>query len=409
LGGGLTFGRGVSSVEGSVCMSVYAFDPARREFVVVWPAAVGSQASVVASVGAGVSVDGAAGLCTALTRLSEAVWDTYVRPASAVVDDEQERSVREYEREQFDHVVGALREPNLPDESGMLEVSYSPVEESAHRLGRVLHELADAALADAVIAEVRVEIDAVTRAELGDLSGRAVQGAALDRLDVSPIQVAAAGAILQAEPLGGGLLAAAVDPAAACVAAAHWLASAAVVAAEEAGNSPAGVFAEADVIQAVSVEVPTLVVRRVVGEGATPRQVVLDLLRSAVAAADGVIADLPAVLVTRARLEESLRRLPAREREAAMAAEPARATLLDPRRPARDLLEHLLDGISSCQLLYADGDNGDDFDGADELDDPVSADTSDVDVVDAERWDEVAEEFAELVRAEAASTRDRLL
>ena len=118
----------------------------------------------------------------------------------------------------------------------LLIVSYSPVEESAHRLGRVLHTLADAALVDAVVAEVEIEVDAVTRAELGDLSGRAVQAVALDRLDVSPIQVAAADEVLQADPLGGGLLAAAVDPAAACVAAAHWLAAAAVVAGRRVGD-----------------------------------------------------------------------------------------------------------------------------------------------------------------------------
>lgn len=37
-----------------------------------------------------------------------------------------------------------------------------------------------------------------------------------------------------------------------------------------------------------------------------------------------------------------------------MASEPVRATLLDPRRPARDLLEHLLDGIASCRLLFTE-------------------------------------------------------
>ena len=43
-------------------------------------------------------------------------------------------------------------------------VSYSPVEESAHELGRVLHEIADATLTEAAVAEVAVEVDAVARA-----------------------------------------------------------------------------------------------------------------------------------------------------------------------------------------------------------------------------------------------------
>jgi hypothetical protein len=76
--------------------------------VVVWPASVGSLAHVVAQLGADVSEERAGSLCAALSGLSEALWDTYVRRASAT-EDEQERSRREHEREQFDDVVEALR------------------------------------------------------------------------------------------------------------------------------------------------------------------------------------------------------------------------------------------------------------------------------------------------------------
>ncbi|TDB76185.1 hypothetical protein [Micromonospora sp. KC723] len=86
----------------------------------------------------------------------------------------------------------------------------------------MLHQLADAALTDAVAAEVDVEVGAVRRAELGGLSGRAEQAASLDRLDASPVQVSAADELLRASPRGGELLSAAADPAASCVAAAHW-------------------------------------------------------------------------------------------------------------------------------------------------------------------------------------------
>jgi hypothetical protein len=332
-------------------VSVYAFDPDHRQLVVVWPAMAGWSARVVAEFGASVSEGDAGALCAALSGLSKALWDTYTYPASAA-GDQEERTRREDERQRFDSVVPAVREPNLPDESGALIVSYSPVEESAHGLGRVLHRLADGGLVDAVAAEVQVEMDAVTRAELGDLSGRAVQAVALDRLDVSPVQIAAADELLRADPLGARLRAVAVDPAAACVAAAHWLAAAAVVAADAAGNTPGGVFVEADDIQPVSIEVPILVVERIVDEGLSPREVVLDLLRSAMAAREGKIADLAGVLAERARLEELVQRLPAERRDEALVKEPVRATLLDPRRPARDLLEHLLDGIASCHPLY---------------------------------------------------------
>ena len=374
-------------------VSVYAFERDRRDLVVVWPATTGSLAHVVADFGGTMSEGDAGALCAALTRLSDALWDTYVRPASAA-DDEDERARREGERQRFDSVVAAVRRPNVPDESGALMVSYSPVEESAHRLGRVLHRLADNGLVEAVAADLQVEIDAVTRAELGDLSGRAVQAVALDRLDVSPIQVAAADELLRADPLGARLLAA-VDPAAACVAAAHWLAAAAVVAADAAGNTPGGVFVEADDIQPVSIEVPTLVVERIVEEDLSPREVVLDLLRSAVAAGEGEIVDLAGIFAERARLEELVRRLPAERRDEALAKEPVRATLLDPRRPARDLLEHLLDGIASCHLLYdeyTDGENvdldmdaDDEHGSADDAEDQHAEDEADVVAADNDR------------------------
>jgi hypothetical protein len=254
-------------------VSVYAFDLVRRGLVAVWPAAVGRQASVVAVLDPKVPEARAGSCLPPWAGLSEALWGVYLRPASTV-DDEQERVRREYERERFGEVSAAVRKPNLPDESGMLTVSYSPVEESAHRLGRVLHEIADVGLTDAVVAEVQVEADAMTRADLGDLSGRAVQAVALDRLDASPAQIAVADAVLRADPLGSGLLSAAVEPAAACVAAAHWLGAAAVVAAGKAGNTPAGVFAEADNIEAVSVRVPSLVVEAVVEEELPPGRVV---------------------------------------------------------------------------------------------------------------------------------------
>ncbi len=95
-------------------------------------------------------------------------------------------------------------------------------------------------------------------------------------------------------------------------------------------------------------------VKAVEVDGRSPGSVVLELLRVAVAAGEGVIADLPGVLAERAHLAEVLQRVPENQRDPARAAVPARATLLDPRRPARDLLEHLLDGIASCHLIFAE-------------------------------------------------------
>jgi hypothetical protein len=143
------------------------------------------------------------------------------------------------------------------DGAGTMIVSYNPVVEASHRVGQLLRNAGGHRLAGAVESEVRVELDAVVRAELGDLSGRAVQAVAVDRLDASPVQVTAADAMLEADPLGSGLLSAPIDPAAACIAAPHWLAAAAGVTARVAGNAPGGVFAEADAIEPVSVEIPS--------------------------------------------------------------------------------------------------------------------------------------------------------
>ncbi|WP_405094482.1 hypothetical protein [Micromonospora sp. NBC_01412] len=81
---------------------------------------------------------------------------------------------------------------------------------------------------------------------------------------------------------------------------------------------------------------------------------VMDLLRAAVAAGEGVIVDPEAVAADYARIQSLVVGLSAGQQAEVLASEPVRATLLDPRRPARDLLEHLLDGIASCRLLFSE-------------------------------------------------------
>jgi hypothetical protein len=201
------------------------------------------------------------------------------------------------------------------------------------------------------------------------------------------------------------------------VAAAHWLCAAAVAAADAAGSTPDGVFVEADDIEAISVQVPTLVVEQIENADRSPREVALDLLRVAVAAAEGKVVDLSGVLAERTRRETLVERLPVDQREAALAAEPVRTTLLDPRRPARDLLEHIVDGIASCHLLYAEYTLDAYAEPGDEVVDSGGASTggrgdSDLDGddmdADDERHEQIAAEFADVVREQAAARRARL-
>ncbi|PBC70543.1 hypothetical protein BX265_5084 [Streptomyces sp. TLI_235] len=117
-------------------------------------------------------------------------------------------------------------------------VLYSRLIESAHRVGRALHDLDDEALTKAVLAEVTLELAAVESAELGNLTGRAQQAVLLSREDASPVQVSAADQLLQQDPFDPVELFSAIDPTAAAVAAAHWLAAAAEVTADVSGYDP---------------------------------------------------------------------------------------------------------------------------------------------------------------------------
>ncbi len=302
----------------------------------------------------------------------------------------------EDERAALDQVAAAVRRPYLPTGAGLLVVPYNRVLEAAHRLGRQLHGAGDAGLSEAVATEVTTEVDAVRRAELGDLSGRAVQAVAVDRRDASPVQVAAADEVLRQDPFGTSLMRTPVDAAAGCVAAAHWLAAAAVVAAWAAGTGAEAVFTEADEVQAVPVEAPALVVRRIVADGVAPREVVRDLLAAAVAVREGRIGDVNTVAARIAQalhadLDRSTEQLP----QVVAAALPARPTPLDPGRPARDLLEQLRAGIEACAAVY--------------LEHATDAGLgSGSDRAHARSRTRVRQRFAAAVRAEAARTAERL-
>jgi hypothetical protein len=111
----------------------------------------------------------------------------------------------------------ALQAPALPTDGEVIR-SYNPVEERGQWVGRALHAMADPAMTAAVVADVEREIDAVARAERGDLTGRAAQAVELTREDVSPIQVAAADRVLAQDPLDGWRLLTQFDPTAAAVA-----------------------------------------------------------------------------------------------------------------------------------------------------------------------------------------------
>ncbi|MQA27415.1 MAG: hypothetical protein GEU94_18555 [Micromonosporaceae bacterium] len=338
-------------------------------------------------------------MAAALSDLSAALWRCYTHPASAAdsMDVNTEGWRRQRTRDGFSNAIAVIRTPNLPSDRGDLVVSYDPVEERAHRLGRTLHQISDPAVTDAVLVDIEAELKAVELAELGDLSGRAAQAVLLTREDASPVQVVAADQVLTADPLGGSELLLRFDPTAASVAAAHWLQAAADVVAEMWDGPAVEVVEEADNIAALPHATPTAVLE-LMELGLTPRRAVTYLIRNAMAIAAGVAIDLDDLEDRIAEVRDLAHRRGGSDPDPEQ--ERIRLTPLDPQRPARDLLEDLLTGISGCRLLYAEYADLPATDGADVEDD------EDLD----ERFDALLDEqFSRLVRARAAADRSRLL
>lgn len=302
---------------------------------------------------------------------------------------------RQGERDAFTGVVDNIRKPNLPHNGSVVQ-SYILVEEAAHRVGRALHHIGDPELVDRVAAEVREELAAVERAEMGELSGRAGQAVCLSRADASPLQVNAADGLLREHPLGSSSkLFQEVDPTAAAVAAAHWLQAAAEVAGEAAGCNPAMVVVEADNIVALAVQTPTLVLKRLEA-GETLREVVIDLIVAAMTAAEGKLPDPDGSVQEIEDARRKAEQFGPRDDELLAGLIP-RVTPLDPARPSQDLLEDLLDGIHGCWLLYREhADFGDE--GLDEDDENF----------DDQADEQIDEDFFEAVRTKAATNRERL-
>ncbi|MGW4692435.1 hypothetical protein ACWEO1_08660 [Kitasatospora cineracea] len=383
-------------------MTRYSVDLDQHQLIASWGTGEGDLSIRIAALPDGADTAVLLALARSLTQLSAAAWRTYTHPASAAgsLDPDSEGRRREREREAFGEVPGAIAEPHLPH-GGAMMVSYSALVESAHRVGRALHDLDDEALVKAVLAEAALELAAVENAELGDLTGRAQQAVLLSREDASPVQVAAADRLLQQDPFGPAELFSAVDPTAAAVAAAHWLAAAAEVAAESSGEHPTQVVLEADNIESLPHETPTLVLG-LIEDGATPHEAVTKLVRHAMHITDGLLLDPVALRDQLEDFEETVAEYTG-ETDPDLDDVAVRLTPLDPKRPARDLLEDLLAGIHGCWLLHSD--SGED-------------DEDDEDLGDAEDWDdEQAEEhqrrsherFAQLVRETAAANRDRLI
>jgi hypothetical protein len=214
----------------------------------------------------------------------------------------------------------------------MVRVENDPVLESAHRIGRELREIGSAGVTRAVAADLEEELDAVTRAGCGDLSGRAQQAVMLTRVVPSPAQIAVADRLLHEVPMGAERLYTDVEPAAAAVAAIHWFLAAVSVTASLAKTSPDEALDQAVSLEYFDDEVPRTVLRMSASdrEDRTPLGIAQQLLHMAVLAGRGML------LATAEAVEDG-----------------PYFTALDPARPARCLLDGMIGGIQGIYGLYA--------------------------------------------------------
>jgi hypothetical protein len=147
--------------------------------------------------------------------------------------------------------------------------------------------------------------------------------------------------------------------------------------------------------------------------GMSPTSAVTSLIRNAMTVADGEVPDLDELRDTIEEAQANADRYGNGDPEAIAELWTVRLTSLDPRRPARDMLEDLLSGIRGCWLLYQE--YGETTDDRDEDDDSVMSD-NELDTVDDgdaaashdELDDAIDTAFCHAVRLRAAADRHRL-
>jgi hypothetical protein len=181
------------------------------------------------------------------------------------------------------------------------------------------------------------------------------------------------------------------------------------VAAEESGLEPEQVVLEADNIEALPHETPTLVLKSL-ASGMSPHAVITGLIRGAMDVAEGNLPDIDLLDELSERLERLAPHIDLEDpgqREQLMGS--LRLTPLDPSRPALDLLEDLLSGIHGCWLIYQEyteppGSSDEQGDAEEE-----ECDEEPDDAYYEAQHEELMAVFIEAVRAEAAERHERLL
>jgi hypothetical protein len=407
-------------------VTTYSYDPDLRQLVAAWAQGTGARARVLAELPQDTSPDSAYRLCEFLTRLSTQLWSTY-RLVPAAMTDEDERRTAQSEWDARTEVLHFVEHPGTaipldklfgitPFESFSWETMLVQL---AKQVGQGLQQLDLADVREAVLDDISSEIDAVERAEAGELEHfRANHAITLDRIDSNPTQVAIADHALRELPLA---IVSKCEATSASVADAHWFAAALQVAAVAADKDPVSIleenFNDDDPTSVTTFYVATAILV----DDLTPHDIVVTLINQALACGDGLIPDAKDLLthVDHARALASA--APKSERDEILSANlPTSLTSLDTRHPGSSMLVHLFKGKLAAWeefTLHMPGDRTGwpvDPHGKrlPECTDPgvfrLAKDFANDDPDGIEGYAATLGYFLDLVRAEAASTADRL-
>ncbi|MEO3873735.1 hypothetical protein ABGB18_33405 [Nonomuraea sp. B12E4] len=333
-------------------MTRYAIDRARNVLIAQWSTGIGDTATIVAELHREQPRRNVLRLAADLTELSRICWRSYTHPASTA-DQHGPHSLgwhRQQERDAFATVLPTLIAAKRPAP----EPISTKVGQAAHAVARTLHTLNTPQLTTHVTTDVAAELAAIEQAELGDLSERAEQAAALSREDASPLQISQADTLLHAHPFGCEALLTQVDPTAAAIAAAHWFYAAVTITAQHTGLHQIQVVATAEQ-QGKPLAIESLTeITAVLSAGDRPRHVVMPLIRNALHIAEGRLRGITETQHRITAAEELIEKARSDHPELRLGPDTIYLPLtpLNPTRPAPDLLDNLLHGIKTCWQLY---------------------------------------------------------
>ena len=337
-------------------MSSYSFDADRRELLVTHDECGALRSSLVTTLDPDAAEAGPA-IAEILTELSTHVWDAYS-------SENELHLYRGSAGPALDTLVAAL--PVLADQFAdyltrpSLEVAWPTTMHAAVLLAELGDLLADVGLAadQALVAEVRVELDAVAAARDGNFAGRGSQAAGLSRPMVldAHLDVADNYFVHTMTPTTEDL--AHLDPTSACLAATWQLWAATRVAGHFLAVAPEVVLTLAvvrlsDLASGSGPLARTEMASQLLGlmeAGTDPRPAIIEAIFDAQQLQLGCVRKIPATI---AQLTERLAL--GRHLAATLENVGARIGNLDPAHPASDLLEDLVLAINGAWKAFQAG------------------------------------------------------